>query len=328
MVCQTIDCLLADVGGTNVRFAWHQPNRAIADGLRTAPLEDIAVYPCAHHDSLQAAVAHYLREYDKPNPRWCAIGIANPVLGDQVRMTNHHWSFSIAALAVQLKVERLRVINDFTALALALPALTGADLRQIGGTTAASGGAMALVGPGTGLGVSGLLHSADGQYVPVSGEGGHVSLSAHDELEMAVVQWLTKRFGHASAERALSGPGLCNLYEALRDLGGKPARPLSPAEVVQRAQAASDPDCVRALALFCSFLGSVAGNLALTLGATGGVYVGGGMAPRVARQLQESSFRSRFEGKGRFGDYLRDIPVFVIDTSFPTALLGAARSLT
>ncbi len=327
MALPTIHCLLADVGGTHVRFAWQQRPGVAADGLSCAPLESIASYPCAQHDSLQTAIAHYLLEHDKPNPQWCAIGIANPVLGDQVRMTNHHWSFSIAALATQLQVERLRVINDFTALALALPALNSDDLRQICGTAGARSGPMALLGPGTGLGVSGLLQRPDGQYLAVSGEGGHVSLSAHDEVETAVVQWLAKRFGHASAERALSGPGLCNLYEAVCSLSGKQAQPVSPADVVHRAQSASDLDCVQALALFCSFLGSVAGNLALTLGATGGVYLGGGIAPRITAQLQASSFRARFEGKGRFGDYLRDISVCVIDTSFSAALLGAARAL-
>lgn len=324
-----ISRLLADVGGTNARFAW----QAEAD----APLTDIAVYPCADYDSLQAAVAHYRQAHHKPNPKWCAIGIANPVLGDRVQMTNHHWSFSIADLASHLGVERLRVINDFTALALALPALRSADLVPINAPgdvaidleNAAPGEAMALLGPGTGLGVSGLVRGHVGVnnlLVPLSGEGGHVSLSAHDAREAGVVQWLTHQFGHASAERALSGPGLCNLYAAVCGLHGKPAEVLEPAQVLARAQACSDALCVEALAAFCSLLGSVAGDLALTLGARGGVYLGGGIAPRITQQLKDSLFRERFVAKGRFSSYLQAIPTLVIDSQVPAALIGAARA--
>ncbi len=315
--------LLADVGGTNARFAWQ--------ATAGAQLTDIAVYPCADHESLQAAIVHYRQVHHKPNPSWCAIGIANPVLADQVQMTNHHWSFSIGSLAAQLGVERLCVLNDFTALALALPALLSGDLLQIGGVAEAPvaepGAAMALLGPGTGLGVSGLLPGSNGALVPLSGEGGHVSLSAHDGQEAEVVQWLTRRFGHASAERALSGPGLCNLYEALCEMHGTQAEPLQPAQVLARAQAATDPRCVDALAVFCSLLGSVAGNLALTLGARGGVFLGGGIAPRITTQLRRSMFRERFVDKGRFRDYLKAIPTFVIDSRVPAALIGAARAL-
>ncbi len=318
--------LLADIGGTNARFAWQ--------ASANAPLSDIAVYPCADHHSLQAAIAHYLQAQHKPSPQWCAIGIANPVLGDQVQMTNHDWSFSTAALAKQLGVEQLRVINDFTALALALPALGSADLLAIGDVDAnfydapnpATLATKALLGPGTGLGVSGLVLGNHGVLVPISGEGGHVSLSAHDEREAGVIGWLTQRFGHASAERALSGPGLCNLYAALCALNGQQAEPLTPAQVLERAQTACDRWCVDALAVFCSLLGSVAGDLALTLGARGGVYLGGGIAPRITEQLRASLFRQRFVAKGRFRSYLEAIPTFVIDSRTPAALLGAARA--
>ena len=318
--------LLADVGGTNARFAWQD--------AANAPLSDIAVYPCANYDSLQAAIAHYLIAQHKPSPQWCAIGIANPVLGDQVQMTNHHWSFSIAALGAHLGVEQLRVINDFTALALALPALGSADLLAIGGEdnaptdslNTATFATKALLGPGTGLGVSGLVLGNNGVLVPISGEGGHVSLSAHDAREAGVIAWLTQRFGHASAERALSGPGLYNLYTALCALHGKQTEPLQPAQVLERAQASADPVCVDALAVFCSLLGSVAGDLALTLGARGGVYLGGGIAPRITAQLRESLFRERFVAKGRFRGYLEAIPTLVIDSRIPAALIGAARA--
>jgi glucokinase len=311
--------LLGDIGGTNARFAWQvHPD---------APPSDVVTYQCSAHASLLDAIQHYLAEQGKPSPRQCAIGMANPITGDRVRMTNHHWSFSISALQRDLGLERLAVINDFTALALSLPALTAADLRPIGGGAAAPGAPLAVLGPGTGLGVSGLLPVAPGRFVPINGEGGHVTLAAADDREAAVLEQLRRRFGHASAERALSGPGLVNLYDAVCALSGGAALALGPAEVIERARTGADPCSVEALDLFCSFLGSVAGNLALTLGARGGVYIGGGIAPRLIAEIERSSFRTRFEAKGRFRDYLRGIPTLVIDAAVSPALLGAARAL-
>ncbi len=311
--------LLGDIGGTNARFAWQA--RA-----GDAP-SDLATYAAADHASLLDAIRHYLLEHGKERPAQGAIGIANPVTGDMVRMTNHHWSFSIAALQAALGLQRLVVVNDFTALALSLPMLVPGDLHQIGTGVAVEGAPMALLGAGTGLGVSGLLRAADGAHVPVNGEGGHVSLAANDEMEAAVIQHLHRRFGHASAERALSGAGLVNLYEAVCALSGATARPLNPPDVIDLARGGIDKHCQDALGLFCSLLGGVAGNLALTLGARGGVYVGGGIAPRIVQELAQSQFRARFEGKGRFQSYLQPIPTFVIDTLASPALAGAARAL-
>jgi len=312
--------LLGDVGGTYARFAWQ------AD--EAAKISHIGSYRCDQHHTLLGAVRHYLAEQRKPPPRAGAIGIANPVTGDVVRMTNHHWSFSISELQRELGLQRLLVINDFTALALSLPALTPEDLRPIGGGTAVVGAARALIGPGTGLGVSGLLSAADGAGVPIHGEGGHVTLAPDNELEAAVVLVLKKRFGHASAERALSGPGLVNLYGALCEVEGHPAEPLDPADVIERSRAEPpEARCVAAVDLFCALLGSTAGNLALTLGARGGVYIGGGIAPRILKELERSAFRQRFESKGRFRDYLTAIPTCVIDAAVSPAFLGAARAL-
>jgi len=311
--------VLGDVGGTNARFAWQtQPG---------APLSDVATYQSSEYGSLLDAIRCYVAEHHKPSPRQCAIGMANPITGDRVRMTNHHWSFSISELQRDLKVERLTVINDFTALALSLPALASADLRPIGGGTAAPDAPLAVLGPGTGLGVSGLLPGRRGAFVPLNGEGGHVTLAAFDDREAAVVQWLRMRFDHASAERALSGPGLVNLYEAACSMSGWAARMLGPAEVIAGARGGADPCCVTALDLFCGFLGSVAGDLALTLGARGGVYIGGGIAPRLIAEIERSTFRERFESKGRFRAYLSGIPTFVIDAAVSPALVGAARAL-
>jgi glucokinase len=311
--------LLGDVGGTNARFAWQAH-------VGASPT-DIATYPCSQHASLLAAIQHYLAEHGKRMPHLCAIGIANPIGGDRVQMTNHHWSFSILELQAALGLEQLVVINDFTALALSLPGLAVADLRQVGPGTATPGAPLALLGPGTGLGVSGLLPTGTRGFTPISGEGGHVTLSAGDEREAAVVQWLRQHFGHASAERALSGPGLVNLYEASCALSAEAAQPLGPGDVIEQASNGADACCRMALDLFCAFLGGVAGNLALTLGARGGVYIGGGIVPRMMSELERSSFRARFEGKGRFRDYLSGIPTLVIDAAIPPALCGAARAL-
>jgi glucokinase len=311
--------LLGDIGGTNARFAWQLQSGA--------PPSDIATYQCAQHASLLDAIRHYLAEHGGLTPRLGAIGIANPIDGDRVQMTNHHWSFSSLELREALGLERLIVINDFTAMALSLPGLTGTDLLQVGPGAATSGAPLALLGPGTGLGVSGLLPTGTRGFAPISGEGGHVTLSAGDEREAAVVQWLRRRFGHASAERALSGPGLVNLYEAGCALSGQAVQALEPRDVIDRARNGSDACCRMALELFCGFLGGVAGNLALTLGARGGVFIGGGIAPRMLAEIEDSSFRERFEGKGRFRSYLSGIPTFVIDASIPPALCGAAKAL-
>ncbi|HZT54634.1 MAG TPA: glucokinase [Burkholderiaceae bacterium] len=315
--------LLGDVGGTNARFAWQD-----SDG---APLRDIATIPTADHPTLAAALARYLRGIERAAPPWCAIGIANPITGDQVRMTNSHWSFSIEAVRRELGFERFAVINDFTALALALPDLPEKDLRQLGGGAAVAGTPLGLIGPGTGLGVSGLVPGIDpGRWVALQGEGGHVTLAASNAREAAVLQVLRERFGHASAERAISGQGLEALHDAVCTLSGNPNAPpnaLTAAEISRRALAASDPRCVEALDLFCAFLGNVAGNLALTLGARGGIYIGGGIVPRLGDAFTNSRFRACFEDKGRFRSYLEPIPVYVIHSEVSPALLGAARAL-
>ena len=313
--------LLGDVGGTNARFAWQA-----SEG---APLRDVATLPTADHASLADAITAYLSAIGRPVPAWCAIGIANPITGDHVRMTNCPWAFSISAMKEALGFERLVVINDFTALALALPDLAPADLRQLGGGAAVPGAPMALIGPGTGLGVSGLIPGdLPGRWLPLQGEGGHVTLAASNPREAAVLQLLRAEYGHASAERAISGQGLEALYAALCTLDAiKGFKRLPAATVSRHALAGDDAQCVEALDLFCAFLGNIAGNLALTLGARGGVYIGGGIVPRLGEAFTGSRFRACFENKGRFRGYLAAIPVYVIHAPASPALLGAARAL-
>lgn len=310
--------LLGDIGGTHARWAW-QPNR-------DAPLEDVAIVADAGSASLYASAAAYLERGGHARPRWVGIGIATAVTGDEVRMTNHPWAFSIKALTHALGVERCLVINDFTALAMSLPALGAPDLRLVGGGTAVADAAIGLLGPGTGLGVSGLTPSGAGRWSPLCGEGGHVTLAATDEREAALLAWLRVQHGHVSAERVLSGGGLVNLYRAICALDGATPRGLQPADITTAAKDGSDMACAATVKQFTAFLGNAAGNLALTLGARGGVYLGGGIVPRLGSAFDASLFRRHFEAKGRFGAYLRPIPTWLIVSPAP-ALLGASRAL-
>ena len=318
--------LLADIGGTHMRLAWQrEPGGA---------LHDTRVLPTGAYPTVDAAIAAYLAAVSgalgDATPREAALGIATPVTGDTVQMTNHPWHFSQSALRATLGLERLVVINDFTALALALPTLTPGQLHAVGGGPAVAGSAIALLGPGTGLGVSGLVFAPGQPHgVPLSGEGGHVTLAAQTPLEWQVLQLLQARYGHVSAERAVCGAGLVDLYQAVCQLAqsGSDDVAATPAEVSQRALQGHDPLALQALDLFCGFLGSVAGDLALTLGARGGVYIGGGIVPRLGAWFGQSTFRARFEAKGRFQPYLAAIPCWVIHADASPALQGAARAL-
>jgi glucokinase len=312
--------LLGDVGGTNARFALQE-----APGAQPS---QIVTYRGVDYPTFDDAILTYLAQVTGPKPRQGAIGIANPIVGDHVQMTNSTWSFSIEGVRAKAGLDRFLVINDFTALALSLPTLAPEHLRQIGGGTADATAAVGLIGPGTGLGVSGLVRTDGGKRsVPLGGEGGHVSLAPDHPREDAVVARLRARFGHASAERALSGPGLVNLYEALCGIDGVAARALDPATVSSEAMAGKDPRCVEAVDMFFALLGSVAGNLALTLGARGGVYIGGGIPPRLGDWIDRSGFRERFVAKGRFRGYLEQIPTWLIHAETSPALIGAANAL-
>ncbi len=313
--------LLADVGGTNARFAWQ--------GDAGAPLTDVRVLACADFPTLQAAMQAYLDGLGRGRPAMAAIAIANPITGDQVRMTNHHWAFSQSAVKAEFGLNHLRLLNDFTALALALPDLPASELRQVGGGVAQPGKAIGLLGAGTGLGVSGLVPDGSGGWVPLEGEGGHVTLPAVSARERLVMDGLTRLYGRASAERLCSGQGLLDAFTLLCEADGVALSGLgTAAAVVDAALNARQPHALEALNMLCAMLGSVAGNLALTLGARGGVYVGGGIVPRLGSWFDASPFRERFEAKGRFQNYLKDIPVWVITSMQSPALLGAARALS
>jgi glucokinase len=310
--------LLGDIGGTNARWAWQE-----SAGGR---LQDVSVLPCQASASLGDSAANYLAATGHGQPAWAGIGIATPVTGDVVRMTNNAWAFSIADFKRSLGVARCLVINDFTALAYSLPALLPGDLRKLGGGEAVANAPLALLGPGTGLGVSGLLPAGQGRWLALSGEGGHVTLAAMDELESAVLAVLRARFGHVSAERVLSGPGLVALCGALAEVKGVAVPDLTPEQVTDLALAGGDALCAHTVRLFTSLLGNVAGNLALTLGARGGLYLGGGIVPRLGAAFDEALFRHRFEDKGRCRAYMGAMATWLITASAP-ALMGVSRAL-
>ncbi|MCP5159651.1 MAG: glucokinase [Gammaproteobacteria bacterium] len=308
--------LVADIGGTNARFA--------LVGASRQPYAE-QVLACADFSGLATAAAHYLEKVGERYPNRAAIAVATPITGDWVQFTNSHWSFSIEATQRTLGLEKLLIINDFTALAMSLPLLKPDERRAVGGGEVVAEAPIALIGPGTGLGVSGLVWSGE-HWIPLQTEGGHVTFSPVDEREWRVGQILHRQFGHVSPERLLSGPGLINLYNALAELEGWPAEALTPADITDRALAGACRHCWEVLELFCGALGTAAGNLAITLGARGGVYIGGGIAPRLGEFFDQSAFRSRFEDKGRFSDYLTAIPTWVITAANP-ALRGVVAAL-
>ena len=308
--------LVADIGGTNARFA-----------LEIAPqqFKFVEVLACNDYNTLVDAVKEFLRRHDISAVRHAAVAIANPIVGDWVQMTNHHWAFSIETTRQALHLETLLFLNDFTAQALAIIRTPAEELLQVGGLAPVEGAPKAVIGPGTGLGVSGLIPSPAG-YVPLAGEGGHTSFPPFDDAEMAVWQYAKQRYGHVSAERFLSGAGLVLIYEALAEREGARRQDLTAAEISERALSGSSPLCRLTLDIFCAMLGTVSSNLALTLGARGGVYLCGGIVPRFIDYFRQSPFRNRFESKGRFDAYLAAIPVYVVLSKHP-GISGAAVAL-
>jgi glucokinase len=309
--------LVADVGGTNARFGLVRGARGLPEQQKTLVT---ASYP-----GIDTAIEAYLGQVNAERPREAAIAIANPVTGDVVKMSNCHWTFSIEDVRRKLGLERLLLVNDFTALAMSLPVIPPAQLQQIGGGTPVSGSPLALIGAGTGLGVSGLI-PFQGGWIPLESEGGHVSVCACCDREADIIAMTRRTYPHVSAERLLSGMGLENLYRAIAQLERAEPESLTAAQVAERGLAAQDRFCGEALETFCAIMGSIAGNLALTLGARGGLYIGGGIVPRLGDYFARSAFRKAFESKGRFGAYVTPIPAYVIREGNP-ALLGAAMAL-
>ena len=303
--------LLSDMGGTHARFAV----------LRDGEISHVQVLQVSDHETPEEAIRAYLGDVpEAERPSGAAFGVAGPVTGDRVVMMNSPWSFSIETLKKAFGWTVLHVVNDFAANAMAVPAIPPGDLVQIGPGEAVPGNPIVIVGPGTGLGVGALVPDRDGRLIAVAGEGGNVTFAPMDSREGAIIDILRRQYAQVSVETVLSGPGLVNLYESLCEMAGKPATPATP-EHVTHLYPGCDPQCREAVAIFCAILGTFAGDLALTFGARGGVYIMGGIVPKIIEIVRHSAFRERFEFKGRYRNYLSAIPTYVVMHPFP-AFLG------
>jgi glucokinase len=315
--------IVGDVGGTNARFG------VVRAGAWA--YQDIATYQVADFPAFADVLLQLRRDLDNagrltgPLGHAC-IAVAGPPHLEHISFTNSSWRFTRAELSASLQTQDAIIINDFAAVARALPALTTDDWEQIGGGRRIAGETCAAIGPGTGTGVAGIVIAADNQPAVISGEGGHIDFAPVTDVEIEIYRRLRARFGRVSIERLLCGDGIVNIYQALADYRGISASLSSPGQIGEAARAGSDPLSDETMAIFFAVLGASAGNSALTFGARGGVFIAGGIAPRYIDLLRRSDFRARFLAKGRFADYLADIPTLVV-THPGVGLLGSALTL-
>jgi glucokinase len=312
--------VIADVGGTNTRIAV----------AREGEPHEVRIYPTADISSFETTLEDYLGHLKSPPKleRLC-VAAAGPVGGDKgarrINWTDMSWTIAEADLAAAFGIDAIDLMNDFAAQALSLPHLADNELKRLGaGGEAARSGTMAVLGPGTGLGVAGLVKGGHGRFIPIVGEGGHADLAPSRDEEIVLLKILAEQYGHVSAERVLSGPGLVALYTALLGLRGEDYADPEAAAVTDAARSGSEI-ALDALYLFSGWLGAVAGDVALTFGATGGVYIAGGVVPALGPLFDEKAFRTRFEAKGRFDFYNAAIPTWLVTRENP-ALLGLARN--
>ncbi len=314
----TRPALIGDIGGTNARLALVTPGAF-------AP-HDIQNLPCADYPGVVEAVRDYLARVGATGeaaPREACLAFACPIRGDRVTMTNNSWAFSRAEVQASLGLTLFKVINDFTAQALGVPHVAEADRVEVQPGEAVPYAARLVIGPGTGLGVAGLFPGRHA-WIPLPTEGGHVTFAPTDEREQYLLRHFRTRYGRVSVERLLCGQGLHDLYLAHCSLKGANPVHATPAEVT--AAADGDPLARDTLLRFLKILGDVCGDAALTLGARGGVFLCGGILPRLLDWLPQSRFREAFAAKGRLGAYTAAIPVHLV-TAHLTGLLGAAEAL-
>lgn len=300
--------LIADVGATSSRCATLSPGSAKPHGVR--------VYRNDKFPTLVDLFADYLADC-KRRPRLLALAVAAPVHGDDIRMINRDWSFSGKSLSTGLSLEHTTIVNDFHAIAYALPALSDDARVEIGRATEYRGGNMAVLGPGSGLGMAAWIASDSGGAA-MTGEGGHITVSGRNTDEDRIIAHIRERFGHCSAERILSGPGLLLLHQAMH--GVELERP------EQITGDSGDAACTATMNQFFAFLASAAADLALITGAFGGLYIAGGIVPAHIDQLKKSPFRKRFEDKNRYRNYMQRIPTYVITDPYP-GLSGLAAMI-
>jgi glucokinase len=316
--------LLADIGGTNARFALEMPSGEISH-IQTLATVDFPRFEDAANHYLKQVTDQGVVQMAQQAIKHAVIAIANPVGEDAIKMTNHHWAFSVSSARAELGLQTLLMVNDFSALAMAVPSLSPNELQQIGGGSAKHDAVIGILGAGTGLGVGMLVPDQTG-WRSLQSEGGHVAFSPSDEREITVLRYCWEKYEHVSTERLASGPGISLIHAALAAAAGRVVdHTLSTEAIVSRALN-GDAICLETVDCFCGMLGTFAANLAVTLFTQGGIYIGGGVVPRLGNFFARSSFRSRFEKKGRFSDFTAQIPTFVITAQQP-AFIGAAALL-
>ncbi len=309
--------LVGDVGGTNARFAIARSR----DGVLS--LDHHESFKGADHPTFLAGVRAFIDECDV-KPTGGVIAVAGPVTDGEIDLTNSPWRVSETELG-SLGLNPVRLINDFEALAWGAPVIPRDQLASLGGPDEGDAdAAIAVLGPGTGFGVSALVRDGRGGEMAMPSEGGHACFAPGDPVEDEILRIMRRRYDRVSIERLICGPGLLNMHRALAEIDGRESHIDDPAVITTEAMANPNSPCGATLARFCAILGAVAGDIALTTGARGGVYIAGGIAPRILPFLQASPFRERFERKGRFQDYMAAIPTHVILHKH-AALLGSAR---
>lgn len=294
--------VLADVGGTNVRFA-------LLNGDAFGPIEHMAVHD--YKDFADALAIFMARQTQRATIRRAIFAVAGVVAGERCALTNNPWVVDAAELRGRFEFTSIHIMNDFEAIAWSLPHLTRNDLRTVGGRESAAQAPMVVLGPGTGLGMAAFVPCANGGFV-IGSEGGHTTVPSGSSREDAIIDNLRQRYGHVSAERVLSGHGLENLYRAIASIDGLTVPDRTATEITRAGVAGNCATSRAALDMFCAMLGEVAGNLALTFGAKGGVFMAGGIIPRLRDYLPRTPFRSRFEAKGRMRQYVEPIPAYLI----------------
>ena len=316
------ESLVADIGGTHIRIA------RIANAA--GKLDCHREYRCADFSNVDAAIEWFLQETGMSRPDHLALAVASAVTGDAIRLTNSPWRFSQTALKQHFGLKSLLVLNDFEALALSLPHIPPVDLCPVGGGHAINHAPMAVIGPGTGLGVGAIVANTSTSWLPISSEGGHTTLSPATVFESELLRAAWKERQHISAEAFLSGTGLPILYRAIGGVRGESFDAAITADQIgSLAGTGSDALCSLTINTFCEMLGTMAGNVALLFCARGGVFIGGGIVPKILPLFITSGFRTRFESKGRFADYLAAIPTTVITGGTATLSgLGAAMGKT
>ena len=311
---QNTDLLVADIGGTNARFAISAP-----DG----PLHELRVLHAANFPKIDEAIAAYFAELKRPRPKQACFAVACPAKGAEIKLTNSSWRFVKEELRQKFQFERLVVINDFEALAASVPILKGPQLAELRPGTADANSVSLVIGPGTGLGVGAFVPAGKSAWAVISGEGGHVGFAPNTDQEIRLWQRMREKYGRVSAERVLNGAGLVNVYRFMADEAGQTVGEIDAPEISGRALAGEEV-AVNTVLMFFDMLGSVTGDLALAFGSRGGVYIGGGITPKLLDFARRSKFIDRFLDKGRVAAILHSMPICVI-LEERAALYGVRR---